>query len=70
MCDTIHGAENSAIVYRLTETPKANDLKPYEYLKFLLTEIQQHLDYTNLTFLDDLLPWSNALPDDYRKQNS
>lgn len=70
MCDTIHGAENSAIVYSLTETAKANDLRPYEYLKYLLTEILQHMDDTNLTFLDDLLPWSDALPDNCRKQNS
>ena len=70
MCDTIHGAENSAIVYSLTETAKANDLRPYEYLKYLLTEILQHMDDTDLTFLDDLLPWSDALPDNCRKQNS
>ena len=70
MCDTIHGAENSAIVYSLTETAKANDLRPYEYLKYLLTEILQHMDDTDLTFLDELLPWSDALPDACRKQNS
>ena len=69
MCDTIHGAEASAIVYSITETAKANDLKPYEYLKHLLTEIPQHMDDSDLEFLDDLLPWSDALPDECRKTN-
>jgi len=67
MCDTIHGAKDSAIVYSLTETAKANDLKPYEYLDHLLTVIPQHMDETDLAFLDDLLPWSDALPDNCRK---
>lgn len=70
MCDTIHGAENSAIIYSLTETAKANDLKPYEYLKYLLTEILQHMEDTDLTFLDELLPWSDTVPDDCRKPNT
>ena len=68
MCDTIHGAKDSAIVYSLTETAKANDLKPYEYLDHLLTVIPQHMDDTDLSFLDDLLPWSAALPDNCRKR--
>ena len=66
--DSIHGAEASAIVYSLTESAKANDLKPYEYIKHLLTEIPEHIDGTDLTFLDDLLPWSEALPEECRKK--
>ena len=66
MCDTIHGAEDSAIVYSLTETAKANSLKPYEYLKHLLTVIPQHMDDPDQTFLDDLMPWSDALPSECR----
>lgn len=69
MCDTIHGARDSAIVYNLTETAKANNLKPYEYLKHLLTEIPKHMDDTDEIFLEDLLPWSDKLPDECRKQN-
>lgn len=60
--DTIHGAEASAVVYSLVETAKANNLKIYEYLKHLLTEIPKHMDGTNLDFLEDLLPWSENLP--------
>lgn len=66
MCDTIYGAESSAIVYSLTETAKANNLKPYEYLEHLLSVIPDHMDDTDLTFLDDLLPWSDTLPDSCR----
>lgn len=71
MCDTIHGAEDSAIIYSITETAKANDLKPYEYLKHLLTEIPKHMDDSSadMSFLDDLLPWSDKLPAVCRKQH-
>ena len=36
---------------------KANNLKPYDYFEFLLTEIPKHLDDTDRSFLEDLLPW-------------
>jgi len=67
LIDTIKGAEASAVLYSLAETAKANDLKPYNYFKHLLTEIPKHMDDTNLEFLEDLLPWSDRLPDDCRK---
>ena len=66
--DTVHGAQASAIVYSLVETAKANHLKIYEYLKHLLTEIPKHMDDTNLDFLEDLLPWSQNLPEKCRKK--
>jgi hypothetical protein len=68
LIDTIHGAQASAIVYSLVETAKANKLKIYEYLKHLLTEIPKHMDDTSLDFLDNLLPWSETLPEECRKQ--
>jgi DNA-binding transcriptional LysR family regulator len=48
-------------------TAKANNLKPYDYFEYLLTEIPKHLDDTDRTFLDDLLPWSPNLPANCRK---
>ncbi|EGD48172.1 hypothetical protein Cpap_2869, partial [Ruminiclostridium papyrosolvens DSM 2782] len=51
-----------------SETAKANNLKPYEYFKYLLKEIPQHMDDKDLTFLDKLLPWSDQLPEQCRKQ--
>ena len=65
--DTIHGAQASAVIYSLVETAKANKLKIYEYLKYLLTEIPKHMDDTNTDFLANLLPWSENLPADCRK---
>ena len=66
--DTIHGAEASATIYSLVETAKANNLKIYEYLKYLLTEIPKHMDDTNMDFLEELLPWSEKLPEECRKK--
>ena len=68
LIDTIHGAKASAIAYSIAETAKANNLKPYFYFKHLLTEISKHEDESDLTFLDDLLPWSKNLPDNCLKQ--
>ena len=67
MIDTIAGAKSSAIIYSIAETAKANNLKPYDYFEYLLTEIPKHLDDTDRTFLDDLLPWSPNLPANCRK---
>ena len=33
----------------------------------LLTEIPKHMDDTDRSFLDDLLPWSEKLPENIRK---
>ena len=67
MIDTIAGAKSSAIIYSIAETAKANNLKPYDYFEYLLTEIPKHLDDTGRSFLDDLLPWSPSLPENCRK---
>jgi transposase len=66
--DTVNGANASAIVYSIVETAKANNLKPYEYIKHLLTVIPEHMEDTNLDFAYDLLPWSDKLPEECRKK--
>ena len=48
MIDTIAGAEASAIIYSIAETAKANNLK--------------HMDDQDVSFYEDLLPWSDKLP--------
>ena len=68
MIDTIAGAKSSAIIYSIAETAKANNLKPYDYFEYLLTEIPEHLDDTSRDFCEDLLPWSPKLPESCRKQ--
>ena len=56
------------MIYSLEETEKANKLKIYKYLKHLLAEIPKHMDDTSLDFLEDLLPWSETLPEECRKK--
>lgn len=67
MIDTINGTKSSAIIYSIAETAKANNIKPYEYFEYLLTEIPKHMDDTDRSFLDDLVPWSEKLPENIRK---
>ena len=67
MIDTIHGAKASAIIYSIAETAKANNLKPYDYFEYLLNEIPKHMDETDHSFLEDLMPWSPNLPERIRK---
>ena len=67
MIDTVNGATSSAIIYSIAETAKANQLKPHEYFEYLLTEIPKHMDDKNNNFLEELLPWSETLPENIRK---
>lgn len=67
--DSVHGAKASAIVYSIVETAKANNLKPYEYLKHLLEEIPKHMDDKDTSFVTNLLPWSSKIPIICRKNH-
>lgn len=44
--DTINGAKTFAVIYSIAETVKSNNLKPYEYFKYLLTVIPEHMEDT------------------------
>ena len=68
LIDTIAGAEASAVCYSIAETAKANDLNPYRYFEYLLTEIPKHMSETSDAFLEKLLPWSETLPAECRKR--
>ena len=67
MIDTINGTKTSAVIYSIVETAKANNLKPFDYVQYLLEEIPKHMDDTNCSFLENLLPWSENLPAEIRK---
>ncbi len=69
LIDSIKGAQASAIIYSLSETAKLNNLNPYYYFDYLLSELPKYLDYNNKTktvdtsklneaTLEELLPWS------------
>lgn len=58
---SINGAQASAVIYSIVETAKANNLRIYDYLEFLLSELSQHSGYTSLDLLMDLLPWNQTV---------
>lgn len=62
-CDTVKGAESSAIVYSLLETAKANGIEPYQYLNYILTELPYLEKSPAHKDLETLMPW-----DPYIKQ--
>ena len=67
--DTVEGAQASAVIYSIAETAKANNLKPYQYFEYLLTELPKRVSAKkDSTFsLEDLMPWSPELPMSCRK---
>ena len=72
--NTPRGAQSSAILYSIAETAQTNNLKPYEYFRFLLDEIAEHLygrehDPKDHAFLNALLPRTDKLPDNCKKEN-
>ena len=67
MIDTINGAKSSAIIYSIVETAKSNHLKPFDYVQYLLEEIPKHMDDWDVSFLENLLPWSGKLLAEIRK---
>lgn len=69
--NTAKGASSSAMVYSISETAKLNELRPYYYFKYLLTELPKCCDEKgNIepADLDYLMPWSESLPAECRKQ--
>lgn len=68
--NTAKGAGASALVYSISETAKLNDLRPYNYFKYILTELPKHCDEKgNIepAELDYIMPWSDQLPEECRK---
>lgn len=66
--DSIRGASSSALLYSIAETAKANQLKPYEYFTYLLTELMEYpRNEVPKEVLAELMPWSEKLPDFCRK---
>ena len=63
--DTMLGAEVNAAMYSIVETAKANKVNPYEYIKYLLEKIPEHLDekgnVADPECIKDMMPWSDAV---------
>lgn len=68
--NTPNGATASAIIYSIVETAKANGLRPYDYLVYVLTETLKHHKGTSMEFLKDLLPWSDKIPENCKSKKN
>ena len=69
--DSVKGAKASALLYSIAESAKANGLKPYEYFRYLLTELVKYpRENVPEEVLASLMPWSESLPDCCRKTKS
>jgi transposase len=62
-CYSKDGAQASSIVYSIIETAKENGLNPMGYLTYLLGQLPNTNFEANPNLLDDLMPWSQKLPD-------
>ena len=60
-CDSVKGAESSAIVYSLVETAKANGIEPYEYLMLVLSMLPYLGKSPAHKELEKLMPWHPAV---------
>ena len=69
LIDSIDGAKSSAIIYSITETAKENNLNPFRFLTHILTILKDHQDDTDYSFIEELLPWSNQLPEICRSKS-
>ena len=58
---SLRGAEASAILYSIVETAKANNLRIYDYLKLILSELVNHSDDSNQDYLEEIMPWSKSI---------
>ena len=55
---TPRGADGSALLYSLVQTAVANNLEPFDYLKYLFTEIPKLGRHYEPEALDQFLPWN------------
>lgn len=60
--DTDKGADASARCYSIIESASLNDLNVFGYISYLLTELPKLGENPTDEQLDDLMPWSEALP--------
>ena len=67
-CNTPNGAVASAMIYSIIETARANNLKPFDYLTYLLKTLP-NVDVKDQNVLDSLMLWSIDLPGACRLNN-
>lgn len=60
--NTPKGANSSATIYSIVETAKENGLNPFSYLTYLFDKLP-NIDINDKNALDELMPWSESLPE-------
>ena len=68
--DTKAGAKASGMLYSIAETAKANGLKPFEYFTYVFEQFLLHAHDEVSSYISDLVPWSDKIPDRCRKLNT
>jgi len=60
-CDTVRGAQASAVAYSIIQTAIANGLNPYQYLLYLFMELPTVLAKNPDADLSAYFPWSDTI---------
>lgn len=63
LSDSPRGAADSAAIYSLVETCKANGLDPAKYFESILTRMPNEPFWQKPELLDEYMPWSKAMQD-------
>lgn len=61
-----NGAKASSVLYSILITAKSNNLNPEKYIIWLMENLTLKRSSLSNNF-EDLLPWSNSIPDDIKK---
>lgn len=64
-CNTPAGASASAGIYSIVQTCIENNIKPIDYFNYILVTLP-NMDLDNKDLIDDLLPWSDKIPESCR----
>jgi len=67
--ETPRGATASAIIYSVVTTARNNNLKPYNYLVYILKQMPNTDFINHPELIEKFVPWSTELPADCYKQN-
>ena len=51
------------MIYSLVETVKANNLKPYDYFSYVLTEMPKIPKDLRASQVERFMPWSPEIPE-------
>lgn len=65
--NSVHGAQASGNVYTIVTSAKLNNLKPYDYIEYILNQMKGKM--LTVELLESLMPWSSTLPVELYKKD-